>query len=149
MTYPVCENRGSEHAHYINQMSKHASECAELMKTRFAACLVHRGEIKEIGINRKKSHPFQARFGKNPKAIFLHAEVESLHRTIRYWGLKTVRESTLYVVRVRWETQARKTLVFGLAEPCSGCKTAIAEFEIPRVVFTLDGPPNAFEVWEK
>ena len=32
---------------------------------RFAAAIVHRNQIISIGYNRRKSHPFQAKYAKN------------------------------------------------------------------------------------
>ncbi|NDB61641.1 hypothetical protein EB001_24855, partial [bacterium] len=45
---------------------------------RFAAAVVYRNKIVSVGYNRRKSHPFQAKFAKNPEAIFLHAEVHAI-----------------------------------------------------------------------
>jgi tRNA(Arg) A34 adenosine deaminase TadA len=92
-----------------------------------------------MGFNSMKSHPFQARFGKNKDAIFLHSEVAAIKNSLRHVSTRELAKSTLYVVRIK-QDQFTREMVPGIARPCAGCARAIAEFDIPGVVYTLDGP---------
>ena len=79
----------------------------------------------------------QARYGKNQDAIFLHSEIDAIKNAIRNISLDQLTRSTLYVARLKRDTDA-KTHIQGLACPCDGCAKAIAAFNIKRVVYTLD-----------
>ena len=83
-----------------------------------------------------KTSPWQARYGRNPKAICLHAEVHAIIRGVRAVGLPALLagKTTLYVARAKrgvlgqWEC--------GLAKPCVGCAKMIREFAITNVYWT-------------
>lgn len=95
-----------------------------------------------MGANSKRTDPFQARFAKNEHAIFLHAEVAAIKAALKVLTLEELRKSTLYVCRVKFDNEDRRPIL-GLSKPCVGCRRAIIEFQIPRVVYTVD---EGFEV---
>lgn len=95
-----------------------------------ASAIVLRNKFVSFGYNRLKTDPFQARFGKNIDAIFLHAEIHAIKNALRRIDLEDFRRSDLYVMRVM--TGERK---WGMAKPCSGCMRAIAEFGIRNVFY--------------
>jgi tRNA(Arg) A34 adenosine deaminase TadA len=106
---------------------------------RIAAALVIRNDIISIGINKKKSHPFQAKFLKNDHAIFLHAEIDAIKNALKKYDISKVEKSTLYICRMKW-SNGRKKFERGLAKPCSGCMMAISTFNINNVYYTTNGP---------
>jgi deoxycytidylate deaminase len=108
-------------------------------RSRHASAIVYRGTAAGFGFNRMKSHPFQAKYGKNRDAIFLHSEVDAIKNSLRNISLRELTRSTLYVVRVKQVSSTDSTLVQGMSCPCEGCAMAIAEFDIKQVVYTLDG----------
>jgi tRNA(Arg) A34 adenosine deaminase TadA len=107
-------------------------------RAQLAACVVYKKEIISYGFNRKKSHPFQAKFGINSDAIFLHAETDAIKNAIRKIGVDKMAKATLYVARVKKPYPRAKTMVGGLAKPCQGCAKAISTYAIRRVVWSVD-----------
>jgi len=105
---------------------------------RFAAAVVYRNKIVSIGYNRRKSHPFQAKFSKNPEAIFLHAEVHAIKNALRELTVEELKDTELYITRVKKPKAGDNHFVWGLAKPCCGCEREIAEFGIKRTVYTTD-----------
>lgn len=116
--YMMNEDNGFVHNHHL---------CAMIVK---------KNQIISIGINKNKTHPLQAKFGKNKHAIFLHAEINAIINSLRHIPVDELKKCTLYVGRV---LKSKKT---GLARPCIGCQQAIfEEFQIKKVIFSSsDGP---------
>lgn len=75
-----------------------------------ACCLYHMHRAS--GSNSLRTHPLALKFGKNPHAISLHAEVAALIAS--KW-----RATQLVVVRIRRDGS------WGNAHPCTGCMRAI------------------------
>lgn len=95
---------------------------------RTVAGLVYRGRLVCRGRNLKKTHPLQARFCRNPDAIFFHAEinciVEAEKQDITIAGLQ------MYVVRALSDGSP------GLAKPCSGCMGALHYFGVSEAIYS-------------
>lgn len=79
-----------------------------------------------------------AKYGKNPEAIYLHAEVHAIKNALREIKVDDFGKCELYIVRVKKETSFSSKYVWGLSKPCSGCERAIAEFGLKRVVYSCD-----------
>lgn len=126
----------SRHEKYMNILSKVAITVEPVAQARIAACIVYKNEIISFGINKKKSHPFQAKFGKNKDSIYLHAENDCIKNALRNLSVDEVAKSTLYICRVKFDMT--KNFVFGLAKPCPGCARAIASFGIKNVIYSND-----------
>jgi deoxycytidylate deaminase len=131
----------ARHARYINILSKIASDIITMPagNARMAACIVYKNDIVAFGANEAKTHPFQAKFGRNQEAVFLHAETCAIKNALRNISAEELSKSTLYICRVKFEDFMRKKLVFGLAKPCDGCIRCIHTFGIKSVVYSLDG----------
>jgi len=106
---------------------------------RLAAAVVHKNQVITVGINRKKSHPFQARYSKNEDAIYLHAETDTIRAALRYLSEKQLSKSTLYICRIKHEDGPGSPIIWGLSKPCIGCQRAIATFDIKNVVYSEEG----------
>ena len=111
----------------------------QLVRTRFAAGIVHKNEMVSIGVNQLKSHPFQAKFSKHEESIFLHAETCAIKNALRVLDLDDLKKSTLYICRVKKSDRKTKSFVWGISKPCAGCMKAIIQYEIKNVVYTCDG----------
>lgn len=129
---------GGKHDKYMNILSKMASAVEPVRQARIAACLVLKNEIVSFGINQMKTHPFQAMYGKNKESIFLHAETDCIKNALREISIDELTRCTLYVCRMKYETNEKKKFVYGLAKPCPGCARAIATFDIKNVFYSLD-----------
>lgn len=121
----------------LNTLAKIA-ETNEGSNIKFAAALVLSNKIVSIGFNRMKSHPLQARFSKNDKAIFLHAEIHAIKNALKDYHVKELSKMDLYITRVKKPRSHHDKFVWGLAKPCCGCERAIVEFGIRRVIYTTD-----------
>ena len=109
---------------------------------RFAAAVVYRNKIVSIGYNRNKSQPFQAKYAKNPEAIYLHAEVHAIKNALREINVEELKNTELYISRVKKPQAGDNHFVWGLSKPCAGCARAIAEFGIKRTIYTCDEVGN-------
>lgn len=107
-------------------------------KVKFAAAVVHRNKIISVGLNRMKSHPFQAKFAKNEMAIFLHAEVHAIKNALREITVEELAKCDLYIARIKRPKSYEDQYVWGMSKPCCGCQRAIAEFGIRRTIYTTD-----------
>ena len=67
----------------MNTLAIMAQANDEYPRARLAAALVKNNKIISFGINRKKTDPLQAKFGKNKDAIYLHAEIHAIKNALR------------------------------------------------------------------
>jgi len=125
----------SRHSKYINILSKVAIAVEPVAQARLASAIVYKNEIISIGINQRKSHPFQAKFSKNEDSIYLHSETDAIKNALKQISIDELSDSVLYVCRVKI---INKKFVFGIAKPCCGCMRAISNFGIKKVYYTLD-----------
>jgi len=100
---------------------------------RMAAVLTKRRKVVSVGMNSRKTHPLQQKFGKNKDALCIHAEIAAIKNALKIITVDELAECTLYVARVL------KNNSVGLAKPCPGCASAIAEFNIKQVYWTDNG----------
>ena len=131
---------------YMNFLRRMARNVEPVRHARLASALVLGNNIVSVGYNRKRSDPFQARFGKNSESIYMHAEIHAIKQALNHISLDDFRKATLYVARVKRPDFRSKNFVDGQACPCLGCKRAILEFGIKRVVHTTDSDMNMNEV---
>lgn len=115
-----------------------AQDLPAVRSSRLAACVVYKNDVIGFGFSQKKSHPFQAKYAKNPDAIFLHAETDAIKNALRRISVDELSKSTLYVVRAKKNFVTKKWM-FGMAKPCPGCYSAIVTYDIQNVVYTLEG----------
>ena len=144
-TLPKESSLGGKHTKYINILSKIASDIQNPVcgNARLAACIVYKNDIVSFGVNQMKSHPFQAKYGKNQNSVYLHAETSAIKNSLKYISLKELEKSTLYICRVKHNDPFKKKLIFGLSKPCSGCFRCITTFNISKVIYTLDNASYA------
>lgn len=122
----------------LNTLSKVAEANEEYPRARLAAAIVKGNRIISIGINRKKTHPLQKKFSKHPEAVFLHAEIHAIKNSLRELSVDELKNTTMYIVRVKQPRTHTDPYVWALAKPCPGCERAILEFGIKNVVYTED-----------
>lgn len=122
----------------LNILSKIAAANDEYPRARLAAGLVKNNKVLSIGINRNKTDPLQAKYGKNSEAIFLHAEIHAIKNALKEYNIEDLDGATMYVCRVKRPSELSKKWVWGLAKPCEGCSRAIAEFGIKNVIYTTN-----------
>lgn len=107
------------------------SRRADVVKSSYhAAAIVYRNQILSVGLNRRKTHPVMAKYQKNEKRIFLHAEVDALIRFVNRYGMELLPDCSLYVLRTT------KTGRVADSKPCSGCMSMIQAFRVGNVYWT-------------
>ena len=117
-------------------------------QARLAAGLWIKNELIAVGWNQAKSDPFQAAWGKNGDAIYLHAEIHALKTALGRVGENSVRngKTTLMIARSRRVPtepgRRHHPHCWGIAKPCPGCWSAIQHFGIRSVIWTESGDPN-------
>lgn len=126
-------------AKIINILARIATDIPTPYKTRIAAAVVYRGTVVALGVNQKKTHPFQAKYSKHPESVYLHAETAAIKNSLKFLSAEELSEATLYVCRVKYFDKNKRRMVFGLAQPCPGCLKCIQRFGIGNVVYTIDG----------
>lgn len=103
---------------------------------RIAAMVVYKKRIISIGVNQKKTHPFAAKYSKNPDAIYLHAEASAILTAKKKLTDTELAKSILIVCRVKYDKQFNT--LFGMAKPCSGCEKCIYDHDIQTITYTED-----------
>lgn len=128
-----------KHEAILQFLGKIAEDSADPdLTARLAAAVVYKGDIISVGVNKKKSHPFQLKYSKMPKSIFLHAENDAIKNALKRIDLDTLSRSSLYISRVKYYDSTRQQVLYGLAKPCIGCARAIATFNLKHVCYSLD-----------
>lgn len=115
---------------------------------RLTAAVAIRGEVLAWGTNELRTHPFQARWGKNADAIYWHAETKAIHNFIRRHNPDLLQKATMYVVRIKRPFERSKDFVKGMARPCKGCFSCIRDFGIPRIAYSNQDGGFSCEVSE-
>lgn len=120
---------------YIKLLENEAFMNEGIANAKIAAGIVFKGRLISIGYNSKKTHPLQAKFGKNENAIFVHAEIDAIRKAVNILSSDQLKKCTMIVVRVK------KDGSWGLARPCvhkngQGCQNAIYTFGIKEVVYS-------------
>lgn len=130
---------------YIDTAMAHAASSERVAAARVSAVLVIKNRVIAFGTNSRKSHPFQAAYGKNKEAIYLHAETDCIKNALKKVSVEDLRKATMYVARTK-KANSRPNApdMWGMSKSCSGCTRAIAEYELKRVVYTT----NEFGVCE-
>jgi deoxycytidylate deaminase len=106
---------------------------------KVASCIVYRNRIVAIGVNKKKSHPFQLKYANHPKAIYLHAETAALKRSLHTIPVTWLPKCSLFVLRVKcpqFREFPYSDWAPAVAKPCKSCQKAIVEFKIKDVFFS-------------
>jgi deoxycytidylate deaminase len=132
------ETVSPKHERIFNVLSHLARDVRDFGSSRLAAAIVHKNDIVGFGINQRKSHPFQAKYSKNPHSIYLHAEISAIHNALKNLEVEDLKRSSLYVCRVKYTSEWKKHMIFANSCPCPGCMRAICDFGIKNVYHTID-----------
>lgn len=127
----------NKHQKIIDNLCRIAEAVEPINSARLAAAIVYKNRIVAYGTNKRKSHTFQSKYGKNEHAIYLHAENDAIKNALRYIHIDDLSYCTLYVARVK-RIRPRSMYIQGLAKPCRGCMGAINTFKLKGIIHTLD-----------
>lgn len=145
-----CDDRNLDHRTHsiLKQLLKRATDRPKVGCSRIASVLVYRNRYY-FGYNSYKTHPYQAKYGKNPDSIYLHAEIDAIKKAKKELEPESMMKSVLYVARVKGkfdELTDPSLLRWGLARPCQGCQKAIITERVGNVIFTTDDS-NVWTEW--
>lgn len=115
-------------AKYLNLATRLAKENPIQKLPQMAAVLELTNKQLVFGYNQRRTHPLQARFGKNSQSIYLHAEIDAIRRALML--NYDIDGATLYVSRVL------RSGITALAKPCIGCQRALVHFDIAECYWT-------------
>jgi len=102
------------------------------LKQKHAAAVLKGAKVLAYGTNKNKTHTANLAWGKNPAAIFIHAEVDAIVRAINLYGEEAVKGCTLVVCRLSKNQQLANSC------PCAGCAKAIKELDL-KVLYSING----------
>ena len=120
----------NDHESVKDLLQREALEVEPVRQARLVAAVYRKNRLICVAPNLYKSHPLQARFGRVPEAIFLHAEVNAIRLSLREVEIEDFPSLTMYVGRVL------KNGSLALAKPCAGCRSAIQAFGIRKTFYT-------------
>jgi deoxycytidylate deaminase len=126
------------HESIFNMLRVLAADVAPIKSSRMTAAIVRGKEIISFGANQMRTHPFQAKFGKNPESLFWHAETNAIFNALRVVDVDSLKKADLYVCRVKYSGTKREQFISGNAKPCTGCAKCIADFGVKRVFYTTE-----------
>lgn len=95
--------------------------------SRHTAAVVYKNKIIAVGCNSTKTHPIQAKYGRNSKSIYLHAEVHAMIKATALIGVDKLRYCDLYVIRLGKKGELLNS------KPCSGCQRMIDDLQFRKV----------------
>lgn len=131
------------HDKYIGILGKMARDI-DISGPRLASCLVYNNDIVSFGLNDfTKTHPLQAKFGKNKDAIFPHAEINCIKNALKLLSLEELSKCSMYITRMKYTDSYKTDMITALAKPCTGCERCIKTFNIRNVFYSTE------KGWEK
>lgn len=113
---------------YLDYAVSYALRNPIIKLPKLCAVLVTQNGNQYIGYNKRKTHPFQDKFKRNEKSLYLHAEIDAIVNAMR--NRVDITGSSLYIARVLKNGQT------ALAKPCEGCERALVHFGIHHVEWT-------------
>ncbi len=125
------------HSEIYDVLFKLAQTVEKTANAQMAAAIFKRNKLVSFGVNSKKTHPFQKRFGKNDDCIFLHSEIDAIKNALRYISLDDLKKCSIYISRIKKDKPKGK-YISGMAKPCEGCARALFSFGIKKVYYTED-----------
>lgn len=114
----------------MNRLLEIVRDQPRVFGVRLAAAIYRGNRLVSYGFNSAKSHPFQKKWARHPEAIYTHAEIDAIRNALK--REEDIHRCTMYVARIVNDAPA-------LANPCSGCWSAIKAFGIKQVIWTLAG----------
>jgi len=132
---------------FMDMARKLAIAVEPIASSKISAVLTVKSNVISIGHNERRTHPFQAKFSKNPDAIYLHAETSAICNALKVISEEELQRATLYVHRVKRPDNDKTKWINGLACPCAGCQRAIVTFGIKKVVYSTN--TDEHEVWTR
>lgn len=124
----------------LNILKTIAEDVEPVSNARLAAMVLYRGRPVSFGVNLKKTHPFAAKYSKNPDAIYLHAEASAILAAKKRLSEAEMRKATLIVCRVKYDINGNPN--YAIAKPCEGCAKCIEDHGIKTVIYTEDSDKN-------
>ena len=113
-------------------------------RSRVMAAIVFKKTLVIFGNNLEKTDPMQKLHSGSEHKAFIHAEMMAIKRALNHFrgDSSRLKDATLYVMRAKKEkgngSKPSKSWIWGNSCPCKGCARAIKDYEIKRIVYSLD-----------
>ena len=128
---------------FLNGLSSIAESTPRLYGVKIVSAITIKNNVISIGQPSLKTHPLQAKYAKNQKSIFLHAEIDAIQKALRIITPSELEKATLYICRIKYINHKPW---YGNSCPCLGCRRAIEAFQLSKVIYTLDSPTLEWRV---
>ena len=125
---PAYQHKMSKQSRIFKYLHTLAAQSPRVGNARISCAITSKDRIISATVNQRKTHPLQARYGKNPQSIYLHAEIAAIISALKDLEVRDFRYCDLYLARV--SGVGRHPAV---VQPCPGCARAIRDFGIRRV----------------
>ena len=122
-----------KHVNRLDQLIKVATCVPKVGSGRLAASIWIKNELVSIGVNQKKTHPLQKKYGDNPHRQFLHAEIDAIVKGCR---ARRGDLSGCYMYVARAKEDDNGAFVRGMAKSCAGCYDCAENFGIRGIYYT-------------
>jgi cytidine deaminase len=106
-----------------------ASQAEPIQCSRHASAIIYKKQVLVVGVNSRKTHPLQERFG-GPNKPVLHSETAAIVKVISLHGADILKRCSL------WNLRLTKGGKVGISKPCASCQRAIDAFCIRKVFYT-------------
>ena len=120
-------------------LRRQAIDVDPVRSARISAAVIVKNNVVSTGCNSYRTHPFQAKYSKNPLAICMHAEIRAIHNALNHMDKAEFKKATLMIYRVKQLPEKyKKVWVDGMAKPCEGCMRAIVAFDFKKIIYSTE-----------
>ena len=120
-----------KHLRRLQACAQLAADLSPMTRGKHGAQIYLGNTLLASGVSSLRTHPLQAKFGRNPDAICLHAEIAAIVAAIRRLSNGDFSRATLYVAR--WNNNDVR-----YSRPCAGCERALVAFGFCAVYYSID-----------
>lgn len=133
----------------LQELFDEVIKAPKICRVRLIAGIERGGSLLVTCRNTLKTDPLQAQFAHSPHNMHMHAEIGAIKKGIvALKGYRPLRECRLFVCRAKQMSDTDTRFTWGLARPCPGCYSAIIQFGLKGLVYTLDDL-GQFEILER
>lgn len=127
-----------------------AKDIDPVAHAKVTAGLYIKNELISIGWCQYRTSPFALKYGKNAQSLCIHAENGAIKQALHRYSVDDLEnaKTILYIARAK-RFEVGSSWVWGLSAPCNGCMRLIADFNIKRVVYTLNESEPGIKMFEE
>lgn len=109
-----------------------ARDIIPVANAKIASAMIYKRKIIAFGCCCRKTHPFQAKYGRNNLSIYFHSETMCIYNTLKVLSIEDMKQCILFSIRLKANGS------FGMAKPCAGCESCINMFKLKDALYSTD-----------